>query len=164
MSHETDGEWFYQQQLLGFNYRMTDLQAALGKSQLQKVDEFIEKRHYFAERYFTKLSSLGVQLPFQTDDAYSAFHLYPLQLDEAITGINKRQVFSKLREKGIGVNVHYIPVHTQPYFKQIGFKKGDFPIAENYYKRAITIPLFSGMTRDEQDTVVSSLHTVLERV
>ncbi|PHS70967.1 MAG: UDP-4-amino-4,6-dideoxy-N-acetyl-beta-L-altrosamine transaminase [Methylophaga sp.] len=161
MSKEPDGDWYYQQSMLGFNYRMTDIQAALGCSQMAKLKEFINDRHALARRYVEQLAQLPVVIPLQNSDSISSYHLYPilLKLDEVTK--TKRQIFSELRSKGVGVNVHYIPVHTQPYYQSLGFKLGDYPEAEAYYNSVITIPLFSGMTHQQQDYVVEQIKQVV---
>lgn len=161
MTHTSDGGWYYQQVELGFNYRMTELQAALGLSQLDRLDEFVAKRHQLALRYDELLAELPLTLPWQLPETYSGLHLYPIRLQ--LDKINKThaQVFDELRENGIGVNLHYIPVHTQPYYQQFGFKVGDFPNAESYYAEAISLPMFSKMTTEQQDTVVAVLRKVL---
>lgn len=161
MTHEPDGPWYYQQVALGFNYRMTELQAALGISQMQRLDEFVAQRHRLAERYNQLLADLPLTLPWQHPDSYSGLHLYVIRLQ--LDKINKThlQVFEQLREAGIGVNLHYIPVHMQPYYQDIGFKAGDFPEAERYYEEAISLPMFSTMTEQQQDEVVAVLDKVL---
>lgn len=161
MSKAPDGDWYYEQTDLGFNYRLTDIQAALGCSQLKRLSTYIKTRHELAERYQQVLANLPVTLPFQHQDAYSAYHLYPVLLDLDSLKESKQTIFKKLRSAGIGVNVHYIPVHTQPYFKARGFKDGDFPLAEDYYARTITIPLFPKMTHQQQDEVVIQLKKCL---
>ena len=161
MTHEPDGEWYYQQLELGFNYRMTDIQAALGVSQMQRLGEFIARRRALAERYYGLLSALPVELPFQSDDGQSSWHLFILRLKSDLTGKSQAQIFSELRSAGVGVNLHYIPVHLQPYYAQRGFKHGDFPQAEKYYSEAISIPLFHGMTDEQQDDVANILAEVL---
>ena len=161
MSDKNDGPWYYQQINLGFNYRMTELQAALGISQMTKLDEFVSKRHVLQERYDTLIDSLPVIKPHQHEDSYSALHLYPVQIELNKVNKNRRQIFNELRENGIGVNVHYIPIHTQPYYQQLGFKEGDFPNSEHYYSRAISIPLFYAMTLNQQDEVYNALKSVL---
>lgn len=162
MTREPDGPWYYQQVELGYNYRMTELQAALGISQIQRLDEFVAQRHKLAQRYNEKLSNLPITLPWQHPDSYSGMHLYVIRLQ--LEKINKthKEVFEALREAGILVNLHYIPVHTQPYYQKIGFKQGDFPEAEKYYQEAISIPLFPTLTQQEQDFVVEELHKVLQ--
>ncbi|WP_380056221.1 UDP-4-amino-4,6-dideoxy-N-acetyl-beta-L-altrosamine transaminase [Falsihalocynthiibacter sp. SS001] len=146
-----DGPWAYEQVTLGYNYRMTELQAALGVTQMTRLEEFVERRNILARRYETLLAQVPVTLPFQSRDSYSALHLYPIQV------ANRAEVFERLRAAGIGVNVHYIPVHTQPFWRARGFDWGDYPVAENYYKNAISIPLYFGLSFDEQDQVVASL-------
>ena len=159
MTQEPDGAWYYQQTDLGYNYRMTELQAALGVSQIQRIDEFVARRHKLAARYDRLLARLPLILPQRNPQNRSALHLYPVQV-RADSGKTRRQVFDFLRQNGIGANVHYIPVHTQPYYRQhFGFKTGDFPAAEAYYAGAISIPLYFGLTEAEQDKVVE----VLER-
>ena len=162
MTTKSDGDWYYQQVDLGFNYRMTELQSALGISQMQRLDEFIARRHTLQARYDSLLSGLPIIEPYQDNDSYSALHLYPIQIDLEKIDKNRKQIFDELRENGIGVNVHYIPIHTQPYYSQLGFRVGDFPNSESYYNRAISIPLFHTMTTDQQDEVVRTLRKVLQ--
>jgi len=162
MTKQADGSWYYQQVELGFNYRMTELQAALGVSQMQRLDDFVAKRHHLQQRYHEILKDLPIKLPYQSADSYSALHLYPIQLELEQGSKNHAQVFDLLRQKGLGVNVHYIPVHTQPYYEEKGFNLGDFPEAEEYYSRAISIPLYHGMSFDQQDEVVTILKEVLQ--
>lgn len=161
MTGESHGPWYYQQIELGFNYRMTDLQAALGASQLQRLDEFVERRHYLADRYDRLLGALPVTIPWQLPDSYSAWHLYVIMLDLEKLAKPHRQLFEELRQANIGVNLHYIPVHTQPYYRHMGFADGDFPVAEHYYARAISLPMFFGLTEEQQDYVVDVLKRVL---
>lgn len=161
MDCEPDGPWYYQQIALGFNYRLTDIQAVLGSNQLRRIDEFVSRRHYLADRYDAHLSGLPLTLPWRHPDAYSAFHLYVIRLHLEATGKTHRQIFEELRERGIGVNLHYIPVHTQPYYRRFGFKTGDFPEAEQYYREAISLPMFYGLTDAMQDQVISALREVL---
>ena len=158
MTHAPDGPWYYQQVALGYNYRMTDLQAALGLQQLTRLDDFVAARHRLADRYNTELRDLPVQLPCQLPDTYSGLHLYVIRVDQAI----HRQVFEMLRDQGLGVNLHYIPVHTQPYYQAMGFGYGDFPAAEQYYREAISIPMFHGITDDQQTQVIDTVKSVLE--
>ena len=161
MSKRADGAWYYQQVDLGFNYRITDLQAALGVSQMNRLDGFIAKRHVLKERYDQLLSELPVITPHQSNFSHSALHLYPIQLDIGIIGKDREEIFNALRSHNIGVNVHYIPIHTQPFYLEMGFNQGDFPVAESYYSKAITLPLFSQLSFDDQDVVVSTLKKII---
>jgi len=161
MTREADGPWYYQQIDLGFNYRMTELQAALGLSQLKRLDDFVSRRHKLAERYDSLLDCFPLTVPWQHPDGYSGLHLYVICLDLDDISITHRQVFEALREQGIGVNLHYIPVHTQPYYQQMGFADGDFPNAMAYYRKAISLPMFHGMTYKQQDEVVNVLGNIL---
>ena len=157
MQGEPDGAWYYQQIDLGYNYRMTELQAALGVSQMTRLDEFVARRHTLAARYDKLLADLPLTLPYRHPANQSALHLYPIQVQPE-SGKTRKQIFDYLRAHDIGVNVHYIPVHTQPYYRQcFGFKLGDFPNAEAYYSRAISLPLYFSLSEDEQDTVVATL-------
>jgi UDP-4-amino-4,6-dideoxy-N-acetyl-beta-L-altrosamine transaminase len=162
MTHEADGPWYYQQIGLGFNYRMTELQAALGVSQMERLDQYVARRHQLADRYDSLLADLPVVTPWQHPDSYSGLHLYVvrLQLDELRT--THAQVFAALREQGIGVNLHYIPVHTQPHYQRMGFQAGDFPEAERYYAEAISLPMFQTMSEEQQDVVISALKKALQ--
>lgn len=158
---ETDGPWYYEQLALGYNYRMTDIQAALGRSQLEKLNSFIARRHELANRYDEKLRSLPVTLPYRAEHTHSAFHLYVIRLRQNELKKTRRQIFEELRASGIGVNVHYIPVHLQPYYSALGFRPGAFPEAERYYKEALTIPLHAGLSESEQDEVVEALRQIV---
>jgi dTDP-4-amino-4,6-dideoxygalactose transaminase len=151
----------YEQIELGLNYRMTDIQSALGASQLTRLDPFVARRRELAARYDKLLAKLPLTRPWQHPDTHSAWHLYVIRLHRNEIRLSRRQVFDALRAAGIGVNVHYIPVHTQPYYQKLGFRPGMFPEAESYYEDAITLPLFSRMTDDEQDTVVAALQKIL---
>jgi len=162
MSELSEGGWHYQQVDLGFNYRMTELQAALGVSQMQRLDEFITQRHTLQERYDSLLSGLPIIRPYQDKHSFSTLHLYPIQIDLNKVSKNREQIFNELRENGIGVNVHYIPIHTQPYYLQFGFREGDFPNSESYYSRTISLPLFHAMTVEQQDEVCDVLKRVLQ--
>lgn len=162
MAGESHGPWYYEQIELGFNYRMTDIQAALGVSQMTRLDEFVKRRHQLAKRYDEALAELPLTLPWQHPDTWSAFHLYVIRLSLDRINQNRRHVFETLRERGILVNLHYIPVHTQPYYWAQGFKGGDFPEAEAYYREAITLPLYAGLSDADQDRVVVSLREVLQ--
>lgn len=159
MTQEPDGPWYYQQVELGFNYRMTELQAALGVSQMERLDDFVARRHEIAERYNLLLKELPVTLPWQHPDSYSGLHLYVIRVKGDKD--SHRAIFESLREQDIGVNLHYIPVHTQPYYQKMGFRGGDFPEAESYYGEAISLPMFSAMTEHQQDEVVAAVHKAL---
>ncbi|NLW48745.1 MAG: UDP-4-amino-4,6-dideoxy-N-acetyl-beta-L-altrosamine transaminase, partial [Firmicutes bacterium] len=161
MDKEPDGAWYYQQIDLGYNYRMTDIQAALGYSQLDRIDEFIKRRRYLAERYNRLLVDLPLVTPWEHPDCKSAFHLYVIRLKLDQIRKTHRQVFEALRQAGIIVNLHYIPVHTQPYYERIGFKKGDFPEAERYYGEAISLPMYFELSDKEQDYVVEKLKNIV---
>lgn len=164
------GPWYYQMLELGFNYRMTDLQAALGRSQMQRLDEFIARRTALAERYDRLLAGCGLALPgheSQCDSQYnsqctSAWHLYVIGWNEERSGMTRGEAFARLRAAGIGVNVHYIPVHLQPYYRRLGFAPGQFPQAEAHYARAISLPLHAGLRDDEQDYVAATLNSLSE--
>ena len=161
MTNAPDGPWYYQQLALGFNYRITDIQAALGASQMRRLNEFVSKRHEIASRYNDKLSHLPVISPFQSKVNYSAYHLYVIRLE--LTKINKthKEVFELLREKGIGVNLHYMPVYKQPYYEAIGYLENDFPNANAYYSEAISLPIYPGLSFAEQDKVIEALTAAL---
>ena len=159
MTQVSDGPWYYQQICLGFNYRMTELQAALGLSQMGRLDAYVAKRNALALRYDQRLSSLALFTPWQHPDVYSSFHLYVVRL---ANGTRRRQVFEALRARGIGVNVHYIPVHLQPYYRAMGFSAGDFPEAERYYSEVISLPLYPILSEVDQDYVISALSEVLQ--
>ncbi|MFM7256632.1 MAG: UDP-4-amino-4,6-dideoxy-N-acetyl-beta-L-altrosamine transaminase [Betaproteobacteria bacterium] len=157
MTMPMHGPWYYQQVALGYNYRMTDIQAALGVSQMTRLEHYVARRHEIAQRYNQQLAGLPVTLPWQHPDSLSAYHLYVIRLQLDKIGATHLEVFEALRAKDIMVNLHYIPVHTQPYYKQMGFQPGDYPEAEQYYREAISIPMHPTLTRGEQDYVVSSI-------
>lgn len=161
MTHAADGPWYYQQVDLGYNYRMTDLQAALGLSQLARLEGYVARRHSLAKRYDHLLAELPVRTPWQHPDGHSGRHLYVVRMNRDRVGRSHREIFVALRESGIGVNLHYIPVHTQPYYRRMGFSPGDFPEAERYYTEAISLPLFPTMTETQQDQVVTALGEAL---
>lgn len=161
MEGEPHGPWYYQQLDLGFNYRITDLQAALGASQLNRLDEFVARRHELARRYDQELAGLPLVLPWQHPDTYSAYHLYVVRLKLDRIDKPHRQVFEELRAAGIGVNLHYIPVHTQPFYQKLGFKSETFPQAEAYYREAISLPLYPGLSLSDQDLVIQALEKTL---
>ena len=158
MTHPPDGPWYYQQLLLGYNYRMTELQAALGLSQLGRLKEFVDRRHQVADRYASLLSGLAVIPQAPLAGARSALHLYVVRVKEQ----NHRAVFEALRAAGIGVNLHYIPVHLQPYYRDLGFGPGQFPEAETYYTQAFSLPMYPGLTEAAQDRVVTALKVATE--
>jgi len=161
MAKTSDGPWYYQQIDLGFNYRMTDIQAALGASQMSRLNEFVCKRHELAKRYNNKFTQLPIVTPYISQDAYSAYHLYVIRLE--LKKINKthKDVFELLREKGIGVNLHYIPVYKHPYYEVTGFSENDFPQAEAYYSEAISLPLYPKLSFAEQDKIIEALAAVI---
>jgi UDP-4-amino-4,6-dideoxy-N-acetyl-beta-L-altrosamine transaminase len=161
MDEPSHGSWYYEQVDLGFNYRMTEMQAALGLSQMSRLHDFVAKRNKLAAVYDDLLKSLPLVTPKQINDSYSGRHLYVIRLKLDEISLSHKEVFEQLREHGIGVNLHYIPVHTQPYYKNLGFKQGQFPIAECYYGDAISIPLSYVMTNEQQNEVVTVLSKVL---
>jgi len=161
MTHAPDGPWYYQQLELGFNYRMTDLQAALGLSQMQHLDEFVSKRHALSQRYDALLADLPIITPWQHPDSYSGLHLYVIRLQLNEINASHRAVFDALRAAGIGVNIHYIPVYRQPYYEKIGFKAGYCLEAEKYYAEAISLPMYPALTEAQQEYVVIKLQEAL---
>jgi UDP-4-amino-4,6-dideoxy-N-acetyl-beta-L-altrosamine transaminase len=159
-----DGPWDYRQFALGFNYRMTDIEAALGQSQLARLDDFLARRSAIAARYDKALAGLPITLPWQSPESASSWHLYVVQTSASA----RRAVFEGMRARGVGVQVLYIPVHRQPYYEALGFRAGDYPIAEEYYSRSFTLPIFPDLTDDEQEIVIEALaetleHAVVER-
>lgn len=161
MTKPMDGPWYYQQVDLGFNYRMTDIQAALGVSQMQRLHSYVAKRHELAKRYDNLLKDLPITLPWQHPDSYSGLHLYVIRLQLDKINRTHLEVFEGMRASSILVNLHYIPVHMQPYYQNMGFEVGQFPEAEQYYKEAISIPMFPTMTEEQQDKVVMTLQQLL---
>jgi UDP-4-amino-4,6-dideoxy-N-acetyl-beta-L-altrosamine transaminase len=160
MTHKSEGPWYYQQISLGYNYRMTDIQAALGLSQMQRLDEFVTKRHAIAERYNHLLADLPVNTPWQHEDSYSGLHLYVIRLNLEESAKTHRQIFEALREMDVGVNLHYIPVYHQPYYKSLGFKVGYCIEAERYYAEAISLPMYPYLIEMQQDRVIAALKEV----
>ena len=154
--------WNYQQIELGFNYRLTDIQAALGLSQLKRVDEYVKMRHKIAEFYNSELNTLNIQLPFHSPKTYSSYHLYPIRIKNNLTAKTQKQIYDALWDKDIAANLLYIPVHRQPYYENLGFKLGDFPQAEQFHREVICLPMFPKLTKEQQTKVVKSLKLVLK--
>lgn len=161
MTHSADGPWYYQQIELGWNYRITDVQAALGLSQLARLDDFLLRRHAIAERYDQMLADLPIQLPARAAESYSALHLYIVRVPKVDGIASHLEVFERLRAVGIGVNLHYIPVHLQPYYQALGFSRGMFPEAEAYYAEALSLPMFPDLSDADQNRVVAALRAAL---
>lgn len=157
---ENEGPWYYEQVELGFNYRMTEIQAALGLSQLDSLDDFVSQRNSIAKKYSDKLQSKKIILPVTQGYAHSSWHLYIIQLN--VNLVNREKIFIQLRGKGLGVNVHYRPIYLNPYYQKLGFKKGICPNAEAYYASCISLPLYHGMSKSEQDTVIEVVNEVCE--
>jgi UDP-4-amino-4,6-dideoxy-N-acetyl-beta-L-altrosamine transaminase len=160
MTIEPDGAWFYQQLELGFNYRMTDIHAALGLSQLSRLDTFVEQRHSIANIYFDKLKSDNIILPSQHQDSYSSFHLFILNFIDVAGPQSRNNVFNRMRQSGINVNLHYIPIYRHPYYSAMGFDRSCYPEAEMYYQRAVSIPMYPNMTAEQQDFVIDVIKSV----
>lgn len=161
MTKESDGDWYYQQVALGFNYRMTDIQAALGASQMDRLDEFVARRRALAARYDALLRDLPLKTPFVLDGAQPSWHLYIVRIDFDRVHKTKQQIFTEMRARGIALNLHYIPVHTQPYYEALGFHAEDCPAAMAYYHEALTLPLYPCMTDAEQEMAARALREVL---
>lgn len=159
MTGQPDGSWYYQQIELGFNYRMTDIQAALGMSQMRRLDEFVTQRHVISQCYEELLKETPVTRPWLHPDTYSSLHLYIVRLPIGAMKTSHHEVFERMRADGIGVNLHYIPVYRQPYYQRMGFQREDFPEAERYYSEAITLPIYPGLTPEQQGEVVRRLLT-----
>ena len=163
MTHIPDGAWYYQQIDLGFNYRMTELQAALGLSQMQRIDEFVARRNEIALRYDAAFHGKSLDLYMHPNKQHSSLHLYIVQLKLDEISRSHKEIFDRMRERGIGVNLHYIPVHLHPYYSALGFRPGDFSVAEKYYRRAISLPIYYGLTDEQQVEVINSLCGLLEK-
>jgi len=157
IARQDEGGWYYEQVTLGYNYRMTDLQAALGTSQLGRLPELWERRDALARRYDAKLAGLPLLLPARCPDSQSAHHLYVIEIDPARSNVSRRALYDALQADAIGVNVHYIPIHLQPDYRKLGFSPGQFPVAEEYYRRCLTIPLYPRLGEDGQERVIASL-------
>ena len=162
MTHKPDGPWYYQQIELGYNYRMTDFQAALGMSQLNRLDQFVVRRNEIAKHYDCLLSALPVKPQYRPKGYFSGMHLYVIRLQNDRLDISHLQVFNELRKAGVGVNVHYIPIHTQPWYQRLEFRGGDFPEAERYYREAISLPMYPDLMDDQIFEIVDTLRMVLE--
>jgi dTDP-4-amino-4,6-dideoxygalactose transaminase len=158
-----DEIWNYQQIALGFNYRMTDIHAALGLSQMSRLGEFVAKRHEIAKRYDQLLADLPVVIPWQHTDGYSSFHLYVIRLKRDEISLTQREVFTALRAAGILANLHYIPVYRQPYYERLGFVQGYCPVAERYFQETMSLPMYPQLTTIQQDRVVTALSAALKR-
>lgn len=161
MTQPTDGPWHYQQVDLGFNYRMTDIQAALGVSQMKRLEGYVIRRHQIAQRYNHLLADLPLTLPWQDPSSISAYHLYVIRLQLDRIRVSHREVFEALRARGIMVNLHYIPVHTQPYYRGMGFNYGDYPFSESYYRESISIPIYPAMTDLEQNQTANAIREII---
>lgn len=161
MTHKADGPWYYQQIELGFNYRMNDIQAALGYQQMKRLDNYIMLRHKIAKYYDTAFVDFPINKPLQLHNTYSAYHLYVITLNKKYNKEEHNEIFRQMHNKGIGIHLHYIPVHTQPFYKKMGFKLGDYPIAEDYYKRAISLPMYPNLNLEDQDLVIKGLKECL---
>jgi dTDP-4-amino-4,6-dideoxygalactose transaminase len=163
MTKKSDGPWYYQQIELGFNYRMTDINAALGLSQLDRLDEFISKRHAIAQKYDNAFADKPLITPYQDQDNYSSYHLYIIRLKNSLGDLNKLNLFKSLREAGILVNLHYIPVYQQPFYEEIGYNNEDYPESEKYYEEALSLPIHTLLKDEEQDFVIESVLNFLSR-
>lgn len=163
MEREPDGGWYYEQVALGFNYRMTDMQAALGSSQMTRLDTFVARRRALAARYDAAFAGLDIVRPWQDPATDSSWHLYVIRLDQRRNPVGHRAAYDRLRADGIGVNLHYMPVYLQPYYRRLGFTPGHCPEAEHYYAEAISIPLYAGLTDEDQDKVVAAVRAAVSQ-
>lgn len=157
MTQNPDGPWYYQQVELGYNYRMTDIQAALGHSQLGRLGKYVDRRNIIASRYDDELSTLPINAQLRPSNCRSAMHLYVIRLNMLDSKKTHGEVFNRLRDADIACNLHYIPVHLQPYYQRMGFQTGDFPEAESYYNEVISLPMFPTLTQEQQDHVIKTL-------
>jgi len=157
------GPWYYEMQALGFNYRMTDMQAALGYSQLQKLDFFKKRRREIVAAYNKAFAGMQhLKTPVEPENVSSCFHLYAVQIDFSALGKSRTRVMQELRNKGIGTQVHYIPVHTQPFYKNtFGYKDGDYPVAEKYYEQELSLPLYPGMSDEDVENVIKAVKEIV---
>ena len=154
------GPWYYEQKLLGFNYRMTDIHAALGTSQIKRLDSFILKRHDLAKKYNESFDGLPIKIPKQINDSFSSYHLYIIRIDMSKLNVSYSDIFNALRTNGVGVNLHYLPIHTHPFFQDLGFKEGDFPESEKFSREAISIPMFPDLTDGMQSEVILKIKEI----
>ena len=161
MTHAADGAWYYQQIFLGYNYRMTDIQAALGCSQMDRLDDFVERRRTLAQQYDALLKGLPLVTPYVMDGTVPSWHIYIVRMNCRQIKKSKQQIFVEMKERGIALNLHYIPVHRQPYYEKLGFRQGDFPHSEKYYEEAFTLPLYYSLTDAEQEQIVNCLQEIL---
>jgi len=161
MTAASHGPWYYQQLELGFNYRLTDLQAALGLSQLARLDEFVRRRHEIADTYDKAFRELPLELLARAASSRSALHLYVVRLTAA-SQVSRAELFARLREKNVLANVHYIPIHLQPYYRGLGFRDGQFPVAEAFYGSAVSLPMYPGLSSDEQAHVIETVRAALK--
>ena len=161
MTHKSDGSWYYQQIDLGFNYRMTDIQAALGLSQMDRLDEFVKRRRYLSMRYDELLKDLPLTTPCVSSDTVPSWHIYIVRVDFNRVKKTKQEIFDAMKKKGVALNLHYIPVHTQPYYEQFGARAEDCPEAMRYYAEAFTLPLYVGLSDDKQGEVIKALKECL---
>ena len=159
MKFKPKGDWYYEQQLLGYNYRLSDLHAALGISQLSKLNKFLSKRNAIAKRYNIKLNKELLSLPHICNENYSSFHLYFVRIDDNRYIGKHKEIFNHLRKNNILVNLHYLPIHLHPYYRNLGFKEGDFPISEQFSNQAISLPIFPDLTLKQQDFVIDAIHS-----
>ncbi|MGX9728041.1 MAG: UDP-4-amino-4,6-dideoxy-N-acetyl-beta-L-altrosamine transaminase [Candidatus Electronema sp. VV] len=153
--------WNYQQIELGFNYRMTDIQAVLGLNQLTRLDEFVKRRHEIAKRYDEKFGEFSIIIPWQSPEVYSSYHLYPIRIRESQYKKTQRQIYDEFWKNGVAVNLHYIPVHRQPYYENMGFKKGDFPESEKFHREVISLPMYPTLENFQQEKVIKILREAL---
>jgi UDP-4-amino-4,6-dideoxy-N-acetyl-beta-L-altrosamine transaminase len=158
------GSWYYEQLDLGYNYRLTDIAAALGLSQFQRIDEFVSRRHEIANRYSNLFANTSVNRPWQHPDSYSAFHLYIVRIDFGFHRTTQKDVFEELHANGIMANLHYIPVYHQPYYQQFGYSITDYPESEKYYAEAISLPMYPDLSVDEQSFVAKTLLSAIGEV
>ena len=161
MKKKSEGPWYYEQLDLGFNYRMNDIQAALGLSQLKRLDDHVKRRHEIAEYYNLKLNNLPLELPWQSPNVFSSYHLYPILIKNNFDNKFQKRVYNELIRNKIQANLHYIPVHRHPFYENLGFKKNDFPVAEKFYTKALSIPMYASLKREQQDYIIDTLKKII---